>query len=100
MFDDCFRYAGDLVDGDMKIGDLVDAKGPRYAFLLTMHAETRDGVLRKLQNDARRQTNAVAGTGRRIKWYFAEKEAADLVGPTLGRSFGITVGYMAPRRRP
>ncbi len=33
VFDDCFRYAGDLMDGDMKAGDLVEAKGPRKEYL-------------------------------------------------------------------
>lgn len=100
-FDDCFRYSGDLVDGDMKLGDLVDAKGPRYAFLLTMNDRTQQGVTNYFRETANKQLAVVAGTERRIKWYMAEKSAADYARRLFeDEKLDITVSHMPPRHVP
>ena len=98
FFDDCFRYAGDLIDGDMQRGDFADAKSARFGFLL-LNPKTRAGVLATFENAAARQTAAVKGTSRRIKWYFGSEFAAKQIRDTIGKSYGITVAYMPPRRR-
>ncbi len=97
FFDDCFRYHGDLVDGDMERGDFADAKSARYGFLF-LNAKTSASLLAKLEVIADKQAAAVAGTGRRIKWYFGSKLAADTVRDDIGKRHGIIVGYMPPRR--
>ncbi len=96
FFDDCFRSHGDLVDGDMQQGDFADAKSARFGFLF-LNDKLRPSVLAKFQSIADRQMAAAAGTGRRIKWYFGSKLAADIVRDTIGRNHDITIGYMAPR---
>ena len=99
-FDDCFRYAGDLVDGDMQAGDLVDAKGPGPEFLLLTHESTRNGVSQKFLVQAQAQLKAVEGTGRRVKWYFAEPFAASFAREIFKqRALDISVSYMPSRRK-
>ena len=44
-----------------------------------------------------KQLSALEGTGRQIKWYFSEKNAADYVRKQLGIP-SVTIGYMPPRR--
>ena len=100
-FDDCFRYAGDLVDGDMQRGDFADAKGEGYAKALRSSFQQEYGVMADLVERAEKQTRATAAVGARVKWYFAEKEAADFVREQFeNKSFfnDITIGYMRPRK--
>ncbi len=100
-FDDCFRYAGDLIDGDMQKGDYADAKGPGYARALRSSFQQQYGVMADLLDSAGRQTRAAAAVGARVKWYFAEEEAADFVRERFEKkSFfnDITIGYMRPRK--
>lgn len=98
-FDDCFRDAGDLVDGDMAAGDLVEAKGSRYAYLLSQSfGET---IMNDFVDQAWREKGAAEARGVRVKWYFAEEAAADLVRKRFAREGlgDIVVAYMPPRRR-
>lgn len=98
-FDDCFRDTGDLVDGDMKKGDLVDAKGEEYEHLLSIDG-VGDSVMGKLLGRARQQTNVTNAMGRGLKWYFAEKGAADTVRERFQREgYGnITIAVLPPSR--
>lgn len=98
-FDDCFRYAGDLVDGDMQAGDLVEAKGERFAYLLSQ--TFGEGIMREFVNRAWKQKSAADSRGVRVKWYLAEEEAADLVRERFDREGlgDIIVSHMPPRRR-
>lgn len=99
-FDDCFRYNGDLIDGDMKPGDLVDAKGPGYAFLLLMNDKTRRGVRNYFLETGGKQLATVLGTGRRVKWYMAERPAADYAQRLFElEGLDITVSHMPLRLR-
>ena len=98
-FDDCFRYSGDLVDGDMKKGDGVDAKGPGYAWRLA--GEHAEDVMQNLIKQAKRQLQVTRALGLGLKWYFAEEAAADAVRKSFveeGLS-EIVISYMPPRRR-
>lgn len=99
-FEDCFRYAGDLVDGDMKPGDFVEAKGPRKAYLYSKS----DSWARTLKEDAeqaRKQDRVAKARGVGLKWSYAEKEAADIARKRFEKEgFDITVGFMPPSRRP
>lgn len=98
-FDDCFIFGGDMIDGDMKQGDLVDAKGPGYAFLLTMNASTKQGITDYFRKTANAQLAVVSGTGRRIKWYMAEQSAADIARRLFrDEKLDISVSHMPPRR--
>lgn len=100
-FDDCFRYAGDLVDGDMQRGDMADAKGPRYEALLSAGGKLAESVMRKLETQAKNQLEVTRALGLGLKWYFAEKDAADYVRRWFEEEgFGeIVIAYMPPRRR-
>ena len=48
----------------------------------------------KLLRSAVRQSAAVAGTGRQIKWYFAEKAAGDIVRKQMPVEYDIKISYM------
>lgn len=98
-FDDCFRYAGDLVDGDMTAGDLVDAKGPGYAGLLS--SGIGDYVMQDLIDRATKQLGVTDSRGVRLKWYFAEQEAADSVRRRFAseKLRGIVISTMPPVSR-
>ncbi|MHB8886093.1 MAG: hypothetical protein ACYC5H_13645 [Methylovirgula sp.] len=99
-FDDCFRYAGDLVDGDMRKGDLVDAKGEGYEWLFSADGKLASYVMQKLEKQARDQLAVTQALGLGLKWYFAEKGAADYVRRRFEKEFpDIVIGYMPPRRR-
>ena len=101
-FDDCFRYAGDLVDGDMQKGDYADAKSEGFARALRSSFHQEHGVMADFLERAKNQTAAAAAVGARVKWYFAEKEAADFVRGEFEKtkfSSSITIGYMPPRKR-
>lgn len=101
-FDDCFRYTGDLVDGDMQKGDFADAKGEGYAKALRSSFQQEYGVMADLIDRAQKQTRTAASVGARVKWYFAEEEAADFVRRRfLDERFvdQITIRVMRPRKR-
>ncbi|MEW6438708.1 MAG: hypothetical protein AB1508_16240 [Pseudomonadota bacterium] len=100
-FDDCFRYAGDLVDGDMHKGDLADAKGPRLEALLSAGPGIAKNVITKMETQAESQLEVADALGLRVKWYFAEKGAADYVRRQFERDGfeRIIIAYMPPRRR-
>jgi len=66
VFDDCR-----LSDGTM-----IDAKGPRYAYLL-QYQQPRESLTQEFLDQANRQLQAAGG--RQIVWHFAEREAADFV---------------------
>jgi hypothetical protein len=104
IFEDCFQDHGDLVDGDMQRGDFVDAKGPGYADLLRDDFQKTRGAMVDLVRRAGAQTRAAGTAGARVKWYFAEKAAADIVRKRFDDedfSDRITIGHMPPtKRRP
>lgn len=98
FLDDCFRYAGDLVDGDMKPGDLVDAKGLRKDYLYSK------GWSRAMDEDvkqAKKELRAAKARGVGLKWYYAEQGAADRMRERFEREDirGIVIGVMPLRRR-
>ncbi len=97
-FDDCFRYGGDLVDGDMKAGDLVEAKGARYASLLLM--TFGENLMEEFVNQAEKQEAVAERRGVGLKWYFAERGAADMVRERFKDEglAGIVVSFMPPRK--
>ena len=99
FFDDCFRYAGDLVDGDMKAGDLVEAKGPRKAYL---YAQTWSRAMDEDVAQAKKQVQIARARGVGLKWYFAEQGAADMARERFRdeRLKDIVIATMPPRRRP
>ena len=96
--DDCFRYAGDLVDGDMRAGDFADAKGGGYALLLS--PPFRQQVLNQIVDVTTRHLRAARARGAGLKVYFAEKGAADLVRrESKKRDLGdVVVGLLPPSR--
>ena len=98
--DDCFRYAGDLVDGDMKPGDFADAKGEEYASLLT-NPYFGDQVMDQITDVTERHLRAAKALGANLKVYFAEQSAADLVRAhfaTKPAFNGVIVGYLPPSK--
>lgn len=94
--DDCFRYAGDLVDNDMKPGDLVDAKGPRKAFLYSKDWKALDEDV----DQARNELDAADGRGVGLKWYYAEREAAVIARAKFDEEGlnRVVIGIMPPKR--
>ncbi len=96
--DDCFRYAGDLVDGDMRAGDFADAKGEEYARLLTLRFAT--SVMDQLVDVTERHRRAARTRGARLKVYFAEQDAANLARQVFNaRGLGdVAVGVLPPSR--
>ncbi len=96
--DDCFRYAGDLVDGDMQAGDFADAKGEEYSHLLTLPFAGR--VTNKLVETTRKHLRAAEARGARLKVYFAEQDAADHFREVFReRELGnVVVGFLPPSR--
>ena len=98
FFDDCFRYAGDLVDGDMRAGDLVEAKGPRTAFL---YGQGWAGALGSDVTQAEKELRAARARGVGLKWYFAEEGAAMRFRERLEKKKidGIVVGVLPQGRR-
>lgn len=96
--DDCFKKHGDLVDGDMKPGDLVDAKGHEYEELF--RSGIGEMVMDDLIKQAKRQQRAAEFRGVRLKWYFAQKGAADLVRKrfsAIGGLEGVVISHMPAR---
>lgn len=97
-FDDCFRYAGDLVDGDMKKGDLADAKGKRKEYL---YSKEWARTMKEDAEQAKIQLRVADSLCVSLKWYYAEKGAADaarayFAAHGLGR---IIIGHMPPSQR-
>ena len=74
FLDDCFRFAGDLVDNDMRAGDVVEAKGERNDYL---YSKLWSGALDDDVEQAQKELRAADAQGVRLKWYFAEQGAAD-----------------------
>jgi hypothetical protein len=81
----------------MKQGDLVEAKGPRYAYLLSQPFGV--GIMRDLVVTARKQKAVSDDRGVGLKWYFAEKEAADAVRERFKQEGlgSIVISHMPPR---
>ena len=98
FFDDCFRYAGDIVDGDMQPGDLVEAKGPRKAYL---YPQDWSRAMNDDVAQARKQSRAAKARGVGLKWYYAQEGAADMARERFKKEGfdDIVVGTMPPRRR-
>ena len=71
VFDDC----------QQRTGWMFDAKGPGYAKLLLSKGRIKAFTLKKMVDDATRQTEAAGG--RQIFWVFAEKSAGDVVRKTF-----------------
>ena len=95
--DDCFRYAGDLVDGDMKPGDFADAKGEEFARLVTLPFAGR--VTSKLVETTRKHLRAAKARGAGLKVYFAEKGAADHFRKEFKeKGLDVAVGFLPPSR--
>ncbi len=99
FFDDCFRYAGDLVDRDMKAGDLVEAKGPRKEYL---YPQTWSRALDEDVAQAKKQARIAKARGVGLKWYYAEQGAADVARQRFhDEGLGdIVIATMPPRRHP
>ena len=94
FLDDCFRYAGDLVDGDIKAGDFAEAKGPAKAFLYSRSWSLDDDV-----KQAAKELRAANQRGVGLKWYYAEPHAAAIARQAF-IDHGLTkivVGIMPPR---
>jgi hypothetical protein len=71
------EQSGKLVyydDCQHETGMMVDAKGPGYAGLLSF-PQTMQSVVYEWVEESGRQI--AASGGRRVRWYFAEKAAAD-----------------------
>jgi len=86
----------------MKKGDLADAKGIAYAWLLTAGGKPTENTMNKLLHQAGRQMDVADALGLGIKWYFAEESAADIVRDEFKkdkRLSRIVIAYMPPRRR-
>ena len=99
FIEDCFRYAGDLVDGDMKPGDFAEAKGPRTAYL---YSKDWNSSLEDDVKQAQEQLDAADARGVGLKWYYAEKAAADAARERFNQAGlqRIVIGVMPPRSRP
>jgi hypothetical protein len=98
-FDDCFRDYGDLVDGDMHKGDIAEAKGPRYAYLLSRGFG--EGIMQDLIRTAQKQKAVADDRGVGLKWYFAEQSAADAVRERFEKEGleSIVISHMPPKKR-
>ncbi len=99
-YEDCFRYAGDLVDGEMQKGDLAEAKGLGYEWRIRAGGDRRKEALEELEVQAQKQLRTADAVGRGLKWYFAEPYAADQVRDYF-RDHGlerIIVAAMPPRK--
>lgn len=93
--DDCFRYTGDLVDGDMRPGDFADAKGSGYAWLLSRKFGRK--VMDQIVDVTERHLRAARARGAGLKVYFAEKAAADFVRKEFKRRrLDVVVGVIPP----
>jgi hypothetical protein len=82
-FDDC----------RLRDGTMIEAKGPGYLYLYTEKRSLWNAKIEpRLIAQARRQV--YAANGRKIEWYFAEKEMADLFRQKfLEEEINITVVY-------
>jgi hypothetical protein len=102
-FDDCFRDHGDLIDWDMKPGDFADAKGEGYEHLLRDNEYTNRGTMENLFRQAYLQAGAMRPRGAAVKWYFAEKWAADYVREQFDNAdddySDFIIQYMPARKR-
>ena len=80
---------------------LGEAKGPRKAFLYR-HEQTWARALDEDVRQAERQLRVTRARGVGLKWYYAEKEAADIARERFkDEELGdITVGFMPPSRQP
>jgi hypothetical protein len=90
------------VDGDMKKGDLADAKGIAYSWLLAAGKKPTANTMNKLLDQANRQIDVADALGLGLKWYFAEESAANFVRDEFKkdkRLSRIVITYMPPRRR-
>jgi hypothetical protein len=97
-YDDCFRYAGDLVDGDMHPGAMAEAKS-KAAFFLSGQFGSKP--IDDFAGQAEKEWRAAAARGVGLKYYFAEQSAADLATKIFrARKLDrIAVSYMPPRSR-
>lgn len=98
--DDCFRYAGDLVDGDMQRGDFADAKGEEYDNLLKKKG-IGGSVMKQLMDVSRRHLRAAEALGRHLKIYFAEADAAAMVRERFDEDRDlrrIRIGFLPPSK--
>ncbi|WP_158807509.1 hypothetical protein [Beijerinckia sp. L45] len=98
--DDCFRYAGDLLDGDMKPGDFADAKGQGYEQMLR-NPKIADFVMADIEDQARRHLRAAEARGAGLKIYFAERGAAELVRDRFKEDKDlkdVVVAYLKPSK--
>lgn len=95
--DDCFRFHGDLVDGDMKPGDIVNAKSGDYYKLL----KERWSRERKAFIEQAKQYGRVANlTGNQAKFYFEQKEAAEFARGIINseKIEHVVIGYLPSGR--
>ena len=98
--DDCFRYAGDLVDRDMKPGDFADAKSEEFARLLAIPV-LRDNVMGQLVDQTTRHARAARALSAGLKIYFAEQDAADKVRKRFQETDelrDVVIGFLPPSR--
>ena len=100
-YDDCFRYAGDLVDGDMKKGDLAEAKGLGYEWRFKAGGDKKEEALEEFKDQATKQLRTAESKGRGLKWYFADPDVANAVREFFGKNDldEIVISIMPPRKR-
>ena len=93
--EDCFRYAGDLVDGDMNPGDLVEAKGNRKAYLYSRGISIGDDI-----EQAKKELRAAEARGVGLKWYYSEPGAAAIARKEFNEHglSKIVIGVMPLRK--
>jgi hypothetical protein len=87
-------YSGKFVEFDdcrLTDGTMIDAKGPRYGYLIRYDAP-RDSIERQFLEQASRQLDAAVG--RPIEWHFASRAAADFTRTLFAdNDIRITVVY-------
>jgi hypothetical protein len=87
-------YSGRFVEFDdcrLTDGTMIDAKGPRYGYLIRYDAP-RDSIERQFLEQASRQLDAAGG--RPIEWHFASRAAADFTRTLFAdNDIRITVVY-------
>ncbi|QRN92983.1 hypothetical protein JRI60_27650 [Archangium violaceum] len=94
--------AGGVKFDGFKDGVLLEAKGPGYAnkFLDNLDPKVwfKNSGARDLVIQAKRQLNAIKGTGTPIRWHIAEEKTAEAIRLLLKNEevVGIEVVYTAP----
>jgi hypothetical protein len=85
----------------MRRGDLAEAKGPGFEWLMAAGGDKRTKTLDDFANQAERQLRTAGAAGRGLKWYFADPYVADQVRAEFAGSDleKIVITTMPPRSR-